>query len=134
MESTHPSVTKSQKSPAEIGLNAKASELLLPNCGCPFLEDKSMDFTTNVRRRKIPLCQKCNGHGIEVFLKSHRKECTFTECDCSACKLIESRNSIARSYYASLPCPVQGMVETTELKAKSSIILRTFSVMGTGNH
>ena len=88
-----------------LQLNADASELF---------EEKSMDFTTNDRRKKRSLCQKCKGHGIEVFLKGQRKECIFTKCDCSAAckrpgKRIESRNSIARNYYASLSCPVQGM-------------------------
>ena len=76
-----------------------------------------MDFTANDRRRKIPLSQlKKAWH--EVFLKGHKKECPFTECDCSACKRIVSRNSIARNYYVSLPCSIQGMADVTELKAK----------------
>ena len=70
-----------------------------------------MDITTNDRRKIRRLCQKCKGHGIEVFLKGHKKECPFTECDCSACKRIESRNSIARNHYASLPCPIKDMAE-----------------------
>ena len=77
-----------------------------------------MDFTTNDRRRKRLLCQKCKERGIEVFLKGHKKECPFTECDCSPCKRIGSRNSITQNYYASLPCPIQGMAEVTELKAE----------------
>ena len=38
--------------------------------------------------------------------KRSQKECPFTECDCSACKRIVTRSSLARNYYASLFCPI----------------------------
>ena len=46
-----------------------------------------------------------------MFSKGHKKERPFTDCDCSANKSIESKNSIARDYCPSLPCLVQDMAE-----------------------
>ena len=73
----------------------------------------------NDRKRKRPLCQKCRGHGNEVLLKGHKKDCPFSQCSCHVCKRFDDRNSSIRTYRTAAPLHVEQDVEDKSLKDTS---------------
>ena len=71
------------------------------------------------KKRKRPLCQECRGHGDEVSLKGHKKDCPFSQCFCHVCERTDDRNSSIRNYRTAALLHVERDVEDKSLKDTS---------------
>ena len=68
--------------------------LLKKRDGATVHQPPGMSALLHGESARKPKCARCRNHGLISWLKGHKRNCQFRDCDCPKCNLIQERQRV----------------------------------------